>query len=28
VPEPVEGIFSLIIPVISAPLNHRVTFGA
>ena len=28
VPEPVEGTFSLILPVISAPLNHRVTFGA
>ena len=28
VPEPVEGTFSLILPVISAPLNHRVTLGA
>ena len=26
VPEPVEGTFSLILPVISAPLNHRVIF--
>ena len=28
VPEPVEGTFSLILPVISAPLNQRVAFGA
>ena len=28
VPEPVEGTFSLILPVISAPLNQRVTPGA